>query len=95
MPEGAVYMNPVIISSPFEWLTRKKRSAFFLLFETIFFFRFVDELFLQPLLFSIPVGFLLVGNPRLLIKVLLCILLWTKNTFICLKLISQRMSVSE
>jgi hypothetical protein len=55
-------MYPVVVGGTLERLTREGWPAFFLLLETVLFPCPLHEFFLQPLLLSLPVRLLLVGN---------------------------------
>jgi hypothetical protein len=84
MPDCTVYVHPVVVGSALERFSGYKRSAFFLLSETILVFGSVHKLLLQALLFAITIGLLLVRSLRLFIEFLLGILLWAENTLVCL-----------
>lgn len=89
MPKGTAHVNPIVVSSAFEWLTRNQRSAFLQLAKAVFFFGLVDKLLLQPLLFSVTIRLFLMCDLWLLIKVLLGILLRAQNTFVGLMHVSR------
>jgi hypothetical protein len=88
-------VHPVVVSRAFERFTRDQRPTLLLLFDAIFVLRLVDELFLQALLFSISVGFLLVRYLRLFVEFRFSIFVRTENAFVCLMVVSKVFMLSR
>jgi hypothetical protein len=84
MPKSAVYVDPVVICGTLQRLARKNRSALLLLSKAILFSGFVNEFPLHALFLSISVALLLVGDFRLLVKVLIRDFVRTKNALVCI-----------
>ena len=55
-------MNPIIVSSSFERFSRHRRPTLFPLLLLVVLQQFDTKLFLEALLFSLPISLLLVGD---------------------------------
>ena len=81
-------MDPVVVSSTFQWLSGYQWAALLLLSDTVLFLCLVDKILFHSLSFPISIGLLLVRHLGLLVEIELSIFLRTKHTLVGLKIVS-------
>jgi hypothetical protein len=77
-------VNPVIVSSTFERFAGQYRSALFALLLTVLLTSFIDQLLFHPLLFTLSIGLLFMGDLGWLVQFLFCDLVGAKDALIIL-----------
>ena len=72
VPERTIDVNPIVVGCSLEGGTGESWPSFFQLPEAVFFPGLLNKLFLQSLLLTFPIGFLLVGHLGWLEEIGLC-----------------------